>query len=175
MMVGLIRRSFTYMDEDMFRTLYSTMVRPILEYAQVIWSPWLKKHINTLEAVQRRATKLVPHIRDKTYEDRLRHLDLYSLSYRRRRGDLIQLYRLVNRKDNIDIDELVTFDEGSRTRGHALKLKKLNGTKNCRKFHFSRRVFNDWNRLSADVVNSTSLDVFKASIDKILDTHWCLT
>ena len=55
------------MSNDMYRTL----VRPILEYGGVIWSPHLKKHINKLEAVQRRATKLIPAMKYLSYKQRL--------------------------------------------------------------------------------------------------------
>ena len=57
MLVGLIKRSFSHIDIEMFINLYCTMVRPILEYGAVIWSPTLRKHILKIEAVQRRATK----------------------------------------------------------------------------------------------------------------------
>ena len=60
-LVGLIRKSFSYMSNDnVFLNLYCTLVRPILEYGGVISSPHLKNHINKLEAIQRRATKLIP-------------------------------------------------------------------------------------------------------------------
>lgn len=59
MKLGLIRRSFEYMDRDMFLNLYKSLIRPTLEYASVVWSPSLKKDIVSLENIQRRATKLV--------------------------------------------------------------------------------------------------------------------
>ena len=65
-MVGLIRRSFSFLDCELFKKLYTTFVRLHLEYAQTVWSPHLLKQINILENVQIRATKLV---------DGLQHLD----------------------------------------------------------------------------------------------------
>ena len=79
----------------MFRNLYCTLVRPILEYGGVIWSPNLKNHINKLEAVQCRATKLIPAVNYLSYKQRLTNLNLFALAYRRRRGDLIQVYRII--------------------------------------------------------------------------------
>ena len=57
---GLIRKSFTYLDKDMFRTLFTTIVRPHLEYGAPIWNPHSKRLIDLIENVQRRASKNDP-------------------------------------------------------------------------------------------------------------------
>ena len=44
----------------MMRKIITSMIRPRLEYAAVIWSPHEKKHIRKLERVQRAATKMTP-------------------------------------------------------------------------------------------------------------------
>ena len=74
--VGLMRRTFTYLDAEMFKTLFTSIVRPILECAAPIWNPYIRKHIIALENVQRRATKLIPGLNKMEYEDRLRTLKL---------------------------------------------------------------------------------------------------
>ena len=71
-MVGLIRQSFSFLDCELFKKLYTTFVRPHLEYAQSVWSPHLLKQINILENVQIRATKLVDGLQHLDYPERLK-------------------------------------------------------------------------------------------------------
>ena len=94
--LGLIRRTFEYMDKEMFLILYKSLVRPTLEYASAVWSPTLKKDIVAIENIQRRATKLVKEISDLSYEGRLNILGLPTLIYRRERADMVQLFKIMN-------------------------------------------------------------------------------
>lgn len=59
-LAGLIKRSFSYLDEETLLVLYKTLVRPILDYGNTIWYPILKKDIRSIENVQRRITKILP-------------------------------------------------------------------------------------------------------------------
>ncbi len=79
-----IRRTFTFIDEKTMLQLYKPLVRSRLEYGVDIWSPNLKRLINEVEAVQRRATRMIPSIKNLPYEERLRKLKLPTLVYRRK-------------------------------------------------------------------------------------------
>ena len=65
--MGLIRRKYTFLDETSFRYLLQALVRPQLEYSEAVWSPFTKKDIDTIENVQKRATKLIPSLRNMDY------------------------------------------------------------------------------------------------------------
>ena len=99
--VGLIRRSFTFLDENLFKVLYAAFVRPNLEYAAAVWSP-LKKHISMLEKVQGRATKLVDGLNNLSAEERLQRLQLPTLTYRRQRNDMVEIYKHFHNYDAIN-------------------------------------------------------------------------
>jgi hypothetical protein len=61
------------------------MVRTQLDYVTSVWAPYKKKHINMIENVQKRATKQIPGIKNVSYEERLRKLELPTLSYTAKR------------------------------------------------------------------------------------------
>ena len=92
--IGLVKRNFKHLDERTFLTLYKSLIRPLLEYGSTVWKPYYKKDSEALEKVQRRATKLVPRIKDLPYSSRLKVLQLPTLIYRRRRADMLQVYRI---------------------------------------------------------------------------------
>ncbi len=74
--LGMIKRTFVCLNESMLTQLYIALVRPHLEYANVIWSPSQQQHIKAIEAGQHRATKLIPRISNLPYEERLKRLKL---------------------------------------------------------------------------------------------------
>ena len=84
--LGMIRRNITYKEKNLIVPLYKAIVRPHLEYCIQAWSPYLRKDIDMLEKIQRRATKLIPGLRDLRYEERLKECGLTTLETRRLRG-----------------------------------------------------------------------------------------
>ena len=93
---GMIRRSFTYIDTETFPLLFKALVRPHIEYANCVWSPRFRYQIDDIERVQRSATKQVPGLQKMTYSERLKMLKLPTLEHRRRRGDLIETFKIVH-------------------------------------------------------------------------------
>ena len=112
-----IKAAFNYMDEGMIKKLITTLIRPRLEYTALVWSPHLKKHIRKLERIQRTATTLPLSLRNLSYKERLKALNLTTLEQRRERGDLIAVYRTVNGIEKFDSESLVRW-ESRTTRGH---------------------------------------------------------
>jgi len=81
--------TFIHLTEDAFVTLYKSLVRCHLEYANSVWNPYRQGLITDLEKVQMRATKLVITVKHLPYKERLVRLKLPTLKYRRIRGDKI--------------------------------------------------------------------------------------
>ena len=100
-MTKIICRTFQFLDKDTFLPLYKTMVRTHLDYAKAVWYPY-KKHIIAIENVQRGATKELPGMRNLTYIERLKLVKLPSLPYRRLRGDMIEVFKIIHNLYDIE-------------------------------------------------------------------------
>ena len=165
---GMIVRTITYKNKDIMIPLFKSLIRPVIEYGNTVWCPYLKKHIDLVEGVQRRYTRKICGTSNLEYQERLEFLRLPSLEYRRFRGDLLEVYKMThNCYDQVCTNSLFSFSQDNRTRGHSFKITKLHATNNLTKHFFSRRVVNAWNGLPMEAVNASSLNVFKNHIDKI--------
>ena len=116
-----------------------------LEYGQAVWSPYLQKHINTLENVQIRATKLVDGLGKLEYSERLKRLNLPTLVYRRRRGDMIELFKHFNTYDkSILAPTFQPRDRPSRQHNYQLHFPKSSdgkrGTQTNSFYHLRYRI-----------------------------------
>ena len=166
--LGMIRRNITYKEKSLIIPLYKAIVRPHLEYCIQAWNPHLRKDVDMLEKIQRRATKLIPELRDLTYEERLKECGLTTLETRRLRGDQIEVFKILNGYENIDSNIFFEIKESKITRGHNYTLVKKQSRLDVRKFSFSQRTINIWNNLSTDCVHASSVIMFKNKIDKYL-------
>ena len=91
--LGLLRRSFETLDNETLVWLFKALVRPHVEYCNTVTYPVYEKDGKLLDGVQRRATKMVPDMKNYDNADRLKKLALPSLSYCRKRGDMIDVYK----------------------------------------------------------------------------------
>ena len=158
--LGLIRRNIMYKEKELIIPLNKTIVRPHLEYCIQAWRPYRKKDINMLERVQRRAIKMIQKLRNISYEMRLKECGLTTLETRRLRGDQIEVFKILNGYENIDRNILLSVKEERRTRGHGVTLAKKQCRLDIRKLSFSQRTVNVWNRLSADCVGASNVNIF---------------
>ena len=108
---------------------------------------------------------MVPELKELSYTERLTKLNLFSLDYRRKQGDMIQLFKILNGIENIDANTMFTFSK-SQTRGHSKKLFKPRCKKGFRQHSFCVRSIDPWNSLSAEVINSSTVNEFKTKLDK---------
>ena len=168
--MGLIRRGFAFLDEKMFRKLYVTFVRPHLEYGQVIWSPHYMRQINMIENVQKRATRLVDGFQNLDYPQRLTRLNLPTLSERRARGDMIEIWKHFHVYERTCLSK--SFKPRERvSRQHRFQLihnRPKDGIRGVQRNSFYHRATDSWNSLPSSVVESNTINKFKNALDE----HW---
>ena len=141
-MLGLIMIIITYKEKQLIVPLYKAIVRPHLEYCIQAWRPYLKKDIDKLERIKRRATKMIPGLRYLSYESCLFQCGLTTLETRRLRGDQIEVFKIVNGYEDVDKNMFFKLKEGSRTKGHKAALVKEQCRLDIPKYSFSQRVIN---------------------------------
>ena len=162
-----ILKNFTYRDANILVPLFKTLIRPILEYGNSIWSNGLKKYSTLIENVQRKFTKYIKGLVNVPYEDRLKQIKLPSLEYRLIRGDMIQVFKIANEYyDPITTNKIFKFSENTRLRGHNFKIIKQSTNKTKFSNFFTNRVVNTWNKLPSNIVNANSINEFKNLFDK---------
>ena len=130
--------------------------------------PLYERQAKLLEGVQRRATKLIPNLKEMNYNERLKVLKLPSLQYRRVRGDIIEAYKYLHKIYDVSPCPLTLDDNPVSTRGNSLKLKKPRYNKSVTQKFFTHRVVDPWNRLPDHVVLAPTLNTLKNR----LDVHW---
>ena len=94
--LGFIARNFRYKNRELILPLYKSLVRPHREHAVQFCSPNLRRDIDKIEKIQRRAKKMIPEIRNHSYHQRIQDLDIISLVQRRLRGQLIEVFKYPN-------------------------------------------------------------------------------
>ena len=127
----------------------------------------MKKDIEKIEKVQRRATRMMMGGEVLDYESRLKRVGLTTLETRRLRADMLEVYKIINGMEGIIEAKFFKRDEGER-REHSFKLYKKRVRLDIAKYAFANRVCDTWNNLPKAVVEATSINIFKSKLENYL-------
>jgi hypothetical protein len=167
-----LARAFHFRDRHVFLRLYIQYVRPHLEYAVAAWAPWYESDKECLEKVQRRAVKMISGLKATSYEDKLKELGITTLEERRRYLDMIQTYKVLTGKDNVDratwFDMASTGLRATRQAADPLNIRPKAARLEVRRQFFSQRVVEDWNGVPEQVKSAVSVTGFKNGLKKHL-------
>ena len=157
--IGRIRRSFISRSPKFLSSMYKIYVRPHLEYCVELWNPGYRGDIIKMEKVQNRMTRLLREGRHLNPEERNKRLNITSHEIRRKRGDMINIYKYMN------ADKIFTLRDNSSIRGNDKAVRLPLFTSDPKRHSFAYRGIREWNSLSNDVVNAPNLNIFKSKID----------
>jgi len=97
-MLGIIKRNVFYLFPHTFTTLYKAIVRSHLEYASTVWKLHYENQIKSIEKLHVKAMKLVITVKHLPYAERLKALQLPTFTYRRFRGHMTEVYKILTGK-----------------------------------------------------------------------------
>ena len=182
--LGQILRAFHFRNKLVLSKLFKSFVRPILEYAVAVWSPWTEADCLLLEKVQRRVVRMMCDVRGDTYEEKLKDCGLVLLVERRLRGDMIEVFKVMKGISRVKKEEWFEMvEEGQRNmrqnaevEGGAVErrqdvIRKERFKLDVRKNFFTVRVADVWNRLPTHVKNASNVNMFKSRIDIYLKNN----
>jgi len=116
-------------------------------------------------------TKLVSGLRNLSYEDRLQRLKLTTPEKRLLRGDLIETLKIMTAREKIDKHEFFESSNNAySSRGHEYKIAVQRSRTVAPSAFFSQHVITSWNKLPEEVINATSINMFKNRLDR--DNEW---
>ena len=171
--LGQMSRGLHFRDKYTWIRLYCQYSRCHLDYCAQAYSPWTQADINLLESVQERAVRMVSGLKGKTYLDRLKEVGLTTLQDRRVRGDLIQVWKTLHQKDDVQPKTWFTLANqqvlGPRTRvtDDPLNLKPINHDQAFRKNFWSVHSVEKWNNLPPNLKSANLLTTFKTNYDAL--------
>ena len=173
--LGQMARAFYYRDKFTWTHLYKTYVRCHLEYCVQAWSPYYAADKELLEKVQRRAVGMISGLTGGSYEEKLAEIGLTTLEQRRKRGDMIQTWKIVHRADNVEKEtwfEMTADGEAvhrTRLTKDKTKIVKPRTKYKLRENYFSVRVVDEWNQLSQRVREAKTINSFKNMYDEWIE------
>ena len=162
--VAFLRRNLSSCPRQIRATCYKSLVRPQLEYASTVWDHTIKTHINTVEAVQRRAARFITgdYRQESSVTAMLHNLQLESLQERRLRARAVMMFRVVS--NLIDLSSGSLHPSGTATRGHTQRyIQPFCHVKSYQDSFYPAGIV-IWNSLPQDVINADSLESFRTRI-----------
>ena len=149
-----------------------TLVRSILTYCSPVWRPYLLTDINSLERIQRRATKYVLNDYTNDYKSRLMNLNILPLMYTYEIANILFLIKSIrNPTNSFNINNYITFYTGSSRLAKAHKLQHSYSANNISRHSYFNRISRLWNALPVINLN-LSIDIIKKRLRSFLFSHF---
>ena len=146
---------------------YKALVKPVLDYAATVWSPYIQKDIDMVEQVQRHAARFIfnNYSRLAGVSEMLTDLNWATLTHSRKEQKAVMLYKIVHHLVDIPASNyLIPTTTSDITRGPHKRFLQLSSTINAYLYSFFPSSIKIWNCLPHNIVDSTNINQFKQNI-----------
>ena len=164
--LGIIARVFKNRSSKNIIPLYVALVRPLLEYNSVVWSPTTDNYDQRIEKIQKRMFKLLSDLKEESlsYQQKLSKVKLLSLRARRIQHQLSTMFKMKNNKIGLCFDDFFRMNNYNRTRGNLFKLIIPKSKTKAHKGFFSNACVRHWNLLKSSEINVQTCRLFEKNI-----------
>jgi len=145
---------------------YKSLVRPILEYASVIWAPHTASSIASIESIQRYSARFIcnDYSRCSSVTEMLQSLSLPTLNQRRDTAKLIFMYKILHQMVDVTVPDCYLNPVSWNTRGHSLRFIQLQTSIDVYKHSFYPSTVRLWNALPNNVIEANSIEDFNRQL-----------
>ena len=164
--LGFLKRNIETKNTAIRAAAYQTLVRPQVEYASTVWSPFTQIYINKIEMVQRRAVRWV-NSNYSTYasvSSMLDSLGWQSLEDRRADARLILFYKIVYNLVAVPLPQYINHPVRMIRHMHPLHFVQILATASYLKYSFFPLAIVQWNRLPHHIPVLSDLDSFRSAV-----------
>ena len=165
--VFAIRRAFQCRAKELLWPAYQTYVLPIVMYCSAVWNPAMKSNIDIVERVQRKVTKIINGLENKTYHERLQALGTLTLQDKRLISDMTVIYKCLHGLMNCPPSTLGLSVVTANVRGqgvHVTQRRMPKGMSRVCDSLFPHRAPPNWNKLPLSITSCQSLSLFKKQL-----------
>ncbi|KAK3104735.1 hypothetical protein FSP39_008956 [Pinctada imbricata] len=169
--VGFLRRNLSNCPTPVKSQAYTVLVRPVLEYASVVWDPYQQHLIQQLESVQRHAARFATG----NYRSRdpgcvtamIDHLGWEPLQHRRARNKVIMFYKIYHHIVEVPVHHLFhNTREGTRA-STANNIRQISTRVDTYKYSFIPSTIVAWNNIPPAIRNTPTVDSFRHALSSI--------
>ena len=164
---GFLQRNLHSCPISVKVSCYKSLIKPILEYACVVWDPYTQKDILAIESVQRRCARFVYNNYSSyaSVTNMLQNLNWPPLAHCRNQLKAITMFKIMHQLIDIPADTiLIPAPSNYSLRGHSMRLLQPNTRVNSYLNSFFPSSIKIWNNLPNNLITCSSLDQFKARL-----------
>lgn len=179
---GKARKALAFVGRNLWEAEKQTkiiainaLVFPNIEYAAAIWDPFIREDINKIEAIQRRASRVVVNSwgRDVCVTNLINKLNWCTLQIKRKEHRLALLYNIYNKNSIIETENLLEKPDYIARGDHSKKIKVHHSKHNVSRYSFFTNTIFDWNKLTEEIVSAPNCSIFKERLKKIRTSLRC--